>query len=89
MIDAISKRLLALRLQFSSIKDHLPEIFDDIDENIPHMIGLATGYEVEELIARAIYKATGKMPKKSHVRLVVLLYSPVAAAAKAYIKRQK
>lgn len=89
MISAISDRLLRLRVQLSSIKGHLPEIFDDIDENLPYMIGVVTGYEVEELIARAIHKATGKRPKKSHIRLVLALYSPIIAAVKAYIKKQK
>ena len=89
MISAISDRLLELRLKLSPVKDYLPEIFDDIDENMPYMIGFSTGYEVEELIARAIHKATGRFPKKSHVRLVMLLYSPIVAAVKAYAKRQK
>lgn len=59
-------------------------IFDDIDNQIPALIGVATGYEVEELIGRAIQKATGEKPNMEQIETVVGLYSPIKAAVKAF-----
>lgn len=68
----------------ASFKAALPAIFDDIDSQIPALIGVATGYEVEELIGRAIQKATGNKPTPDQVETVINLYSPIKAAFKAF-----
>lgn len=62
----------------------LPIIFDDIDAQIPALIGVATGYEIEELIGRAVQKATGDKPTIEQIGTVVSLYSPIVAAYKAF-----
>lgn len=66
--------------------DLLPFIFNDIDKYLPGMIGRATGYEVKELIARAIEKVTGKKATKRQINKVVELYSPIVGAIKAFQK---
>jgi hypothetical protein len=62
----------------------LPVIFDDIDSQLPALIGVVTGYEVEELIGRAVQKATGTKPTAEQVETVISLYSPIKAAFKAF-----
>jgi hypothetical protein len=62
----------------------LPIIFDDIDSQIPALIGVVTGHEVEELIGRAVQKATGDKPTVEQIATVVSLYSPIVAAYKAF-----
>lgn len=61
----------------------LPVVFDDIDSQLPALIGVLTGYQVEELIKQAIEKATGDTPTEKQVQTVVGLYSPIKAALKA------
>ena len=66
--------------------DLLPFIFNDIDKYLPGMIGHATGYEVKELIARAIEGVTGKKATKRQINKVIELYSPIVGAIKAFQK---
>lgn len=88
----MKKLIRVLRILFGSFKKKpeqkleavLPVIFDDIDNQLPALIGVATGYEVEELIGRAIQKATGAKPTVSQVETIIGLYSPVKAAFKAF-----
>ena len=88
----MKKLLHVLRILFGSFKKKpqhkleavLPVIFDDIDSQLPALIGVATGYEVEELIGRAVQKATGTKPTVDQIETVIGLYSPVKAAFKAF-----
>jgi hypothetical protein len=88
----MKKLLRILRILFGSFKKKptqkleavLPVIFDDIDSQLPELIGIATGYEVEELIGRAVQKATGAKPTVDQIETVIGLYSPVKAAFKAF-----
>lgn len=67
-----------------SFQTALPFIFDDIDAQLPALIGVVTGNEVEDLIARAIEKATGEKPTSQQIDTIVSLYSPIKAAYKAF-----
>jgi hypothetical protein len=88
----MKKLLRVLRILFGSFKKKpeqkfeavLPVIFDDIDSQLPELIGVVTGYEVEELIGRAVQKATGTKPTVDQIETVIGLYSPVKAAFKAF-----
>lgn len=62
----------------------LPFVFNEIDKQIPGMIGTATGQQIEELITRAIEKATGGAVTDDQVKTVIRLYSPVEAANKTF-----
>jgi hypothetical protein len=88
----MKKLLRVISILFGSFKKEpeqkfeavLPVIFDDIDSQLPALIGVVTGYEVEELIGRAVQKATGTSPTADQIETVVGLYSPVKAAFKAF-----
>jgi hypothetical protein len=88
----MKKFIQLLRILFGSSKKKpeqkfeavLPLIFDDIDSQLPALIGVVSGYEVEELIGRAVQKATGTKPTASQIETVVGLYSPIKAAFKAF-----
>lgn len=79
-----AKAIIDLILGRDKFSNALPEIFDSIDDQIPALLHYTTGYEVEELIARSIQKATGRKPTKRQVKKVIKLYSPVKAAIKAF-----
>jgi hypothetical protein len=59
-------------------------IFDHIDTVLPRMLGDANAYEVEELFARAIQRATGRPVTRGQVDLVTRLYNPITAAARIF-----
>lgn len=86
----MKKLIQILRILFGGKKPKpafeavLPVIFDDIDTQIPALIGVVTGQEVEELIGRAVQKATGDKPTLGQIETVVSLYSPIKAAYKAF-----
>jgi hypothetical protein len=83
MFSAIGSVIQVIRGQ-KTFGQALPEVFDSIDDQLPALIGYATGYEVEELIGRSITKATGKKATKRQVRKVISLYDPTIAAIKAF-----
>jgi len=85
----MKKLIKIIRILFGSSKKKnfeavLPVIFDDIDSQLPALIGAITGYEVEDLIGQAIQKATGEKATTQQVQTVVGLYSPIKAAFKAF-----
>ncbi|MFZ9326293.1 MAG: hypothetical protein ACO24H_02390 [Polynucleobacter sp.] len=83
-IIEIVKTIINLFQAKKKFEEVLPIIFDDIDRYMPGVIGNANSWEVEELIARSIQKATGKKAKKSQVKKIVKLYSPIKNAAKLF-----
>lgn len=62
----------------------LPVIFDNIDSELPALIGIVSGHEIEKLINTTISKATGSEATADQLKTVVRLYSPIKAAFKAF-----
>jgi hypothetical protein len=62
----------------------LPEIFEEIDQQISQVMGYATGQQVTEIIVTSISKATGKRATVKQVQTIILLYSPIVAAIKSF-----
>jgi hypothetical protein len=79
-------RLLRNRLggHAQRLGPYLPMIFDRIDTVLPRMLGDANAYEVEELFARAIQRATGQPVTRGQVDFVAKLYNPITAAARIF-----
>lgn len=78
------KNLFSVLSAGSRFKRSMPMIFDEIDNQLPAMIGYLTGGEVDELIGRSIKKATGKKPTKRQIKRVVRSYDPRIAATKSF-----
>ena len=64
------------------LRAQLPAIFDEIDQQLPEVIGKAAASETEKLITGAIEHATGKLATKDEIQTIIGLYSPVKAATK-------
>jgi hypothetical protein len=69
----------------AALRPFLSSIFDYLDRFMPELLTHADGYEVYELIARAIQRETGRHASAAEVRFVTRLYNPIIAAEKVFV----
>jgi hypothetical protein len=64
--------------------ESLPAIYELIDQQLPGLLGKASGEEIRRLFVHSINRVTGKVVTPGQIEVVASLYNPIIAAFKAF-----